>query len=296
MSDDRIGSCPFCKFEYMITDDILGVVVTCPNSECAKEFTVGAAEAASSAPAETKSTAPAETKSTAPAETKSTASADTKASSSRKTRTSSAGLRKTPPADTTKKTPPAETKKQTPPAETAKKTPPTEAKTSSAGLTKTPPAETTGSKLRKVKEDDFKTVHPDDLTLEISRSPMLKTLGISLALHVALIALLSIGNFMMCLKYKTFSVTGAVADHTQALQDEKAAEKKAERTKTLAAQKAKRDAAQVKSDAERGPETADDAAEKPAREKSAIEKELTETSSERPTESSMSLDDMDDGL
>ena len=36
--------------------------------------------------------------------------------------------------------------------------------------------------------------------------------------------------------------------------------------------------------------------EKPPPEKSAIEQELEETSSERPTESSMSLDDMDDGL
>jgi hypothetical protein len=150
----------------------------------------------------------------------------------------------------------------------------------------------TATKLKPVAHDDFQTVHPDELNDHISRSPILKTLGISLGLHVALILLLSIGNFAMCVKYKTFSVTGAVTKHADALQDEKAAEKKAERAKSQAAQKAKRAAATTKAAA--GAKTA--STEKPETEKSAIEKELIETSSERPTESSMSLDDMDDGL
>jgi flagellar biosynthesis GTPase FlhF len=153
----------------------------------------------------------------------------------------------------------------------------------------------TATKLRPVAHDDFETVHPDELIAHLSQAPILKIGVISLGLHVAMIVLLSIGNFAMCAKYKTFSVTGAVAEHAAALQDQKAAAKKAERSKTLAEQKAKRDA-QAKIDAEKEPKKDADAAEKPAREKSAIEKELEETSSERPTESSMTLDDMDDGL
>jgi hypothetical protein len=218
MTNDKMGSCPFCKQEYVVTDEILGAEVTCPNPECAKTFTAAAAEAAS-----------------------------------------------TPPAETTR----------------------------------TPAAETAGSKLRPMKEDDFRTVHPDDLNDHISRSPILKTLGISLGLHVALILLLSIGNFAMCAKYKTFSVTGAVAAHAEALKEEKASEKKAARAKTQAAQKAKRDAAQAKSDAGKQTKRAGSQAggtDQAASEKSAIEREMEETSSERPTESSMSLDDMDDGL
>ena len=203
MTNDKMGLCPFCKQEYVVTDEILGAEVTCPNPECAKTFTAAAAEAVS-----------------------------------------------------------------------------------------TPPAETEGSKLRRMKADDFHTVHPDELNDHISRSPILKTLGISLGLHVALIVLLSIGNFAMCAKYKTFSVTGAVAAHAEALKEEKASEKKAARAKTQAAQKAKRDAG-------KDPKRAGSPAagtEKPEREKSAIERELEETSCERTTESSMSLDDMDDGL
>jgi hypothetical protein len=219
MSNDRIGTCPFCKFEYVVTDDIRGAVVACPSPECGKEFTAGAAEAASSAPAETNVTSPVET-------------------------------------------------------------------------TKTPPGATGGAKLRPMKEDDFHTVHPDELNAHISRSPILKTLAISLGLHVALILLLSIGNFAMCVKYKTFSVTGAVADHAEALKEEKASEQKAARAKAQAAQKAKREAATPKPAA--GTETT--STERPETEKSAMERELLETSSERPTESSMSLDDMDDGL
>ena len=139
-----------------------------------------------------------------------------------------------------------------------------------------------------MEEDVFQTVHPDTLIAHISRPPILKVFAISLALHVALIAILSIGNVVMCVKYKTFSVTDAVAKHAEALKEEKASEKKAADTKRDAAQKAKREA-------ERGPETVD-AAEKPAKEKSPIEEEMEETSNERPKESTMSLDDVDDGL
>jgi hypothetical protein len=157
----------------------------------------------------------------------------------------------------------------------------------------------TGTKLKPVEHDDFETVHPDALIAHLSRSPILKAFTISLCGHVALILLLSVGNFMMCVKYKNWSVTGAVADHAEALKEEKVAEKKAVRAKAQAAQKAKRDA-QAKSDGAKaakhpaGAKTSP--AEKPESEKSAIEKELEETSSERPTESSLSLDDMDDGL
>jgi len=157
----------------------------------------------------------------------------------------------------------------------------------------------TATKLKPVAHDDFETVHPDELIAHLSQAPILKTAAISLGLHVALILLLSIGNFAMCVKYKNWSVTGAVADHAEALQEQKAAEKKAERAKAQAAQKAKREAAQAKRDAGNEPKTAGSQAagtEQATPEKSAIEKELEETSSERPTESSISLDDMDDGL
>ena len=151
----------------------------------------------------------------------------------------------------------------------------------------------TATKLRPVAHDDFETVHPDELIAHLSQAPILKIGAISLGLHVAMIVLLSIGNFAMCAKYKTFSVTGAVAEHAAALQEQKAAEKKAERAKVQAEQKAKR-AAKVKPEAaETTKQPAGGAGEA---EKSALEKELEATSSERPTESSMSLDDMDDGL
>jgi hypothetical protein len=150
----------------------------------------------------------------------------------------------------------------------------------------------TATKLKPVAHDNFETVHPDELIAHLSQAPILKTAAISLGLHVAMIVLLSIGNFAMCVKYKTFSVTGAVAEHAEALKEGKAAEKKAARAKTQAARKAKREAATTKPAA--GAKTA--STEEPGTEKSAIERELEETSSERPTESSMSLDDMDDGL
>lgn len=151
----------------------------------------------------------------------------------------------------------------------------------------------TATKLKPVAHDDFETVHPDELIAHLSQAPILKTAAISLGLHVVLILLLSIGNFAMCVKYKTFSVTGAVAEHAAALKEEEASKKKAARAKAQAAQKAKREA-KVK------PEAAE-TMKQPAgvtggAEKSAIEKELEETSFERPTESSMTLDDMDDGL
>ena len=157
----------------------------------------------------------------------------------------------------------------------------------------------TATQLRPVAHDDFETVHPDELIAHLSQAPILKTAAISLVLHVAMIALLSIGNFAMCAKYKTFSVTGAVAEHAAALKAEKASEQKAARAKAQGAQKAKRDAAQAKRDAGNKPERAGrqaDGTDPATAEKSAIERELEETSSERPTESSMSLDDMDDGL
>ena len=229
MTNDKMGSCPFCKQEYVVTDEILGAMVTCPNPECAKTFTAAAAEEPSAPVAGTEASSPRE--------------------------------------------------KETTPS--------------------VPPSDTSGSKLRQMKEDDFQTVHPDNLMAHIARSPILKTFAISLAFHVALIAILSIGNFVMCLKYKTFSVTGAVAEHATVLQEQKAAENKAERAKAQAAQKAKRDATQAKSDAGNEPKRAGSQAggtEQAAPEKSAMETELEETSSERPTESSMSLDDMDDGL
>ena len=157
----------------------------------------------------------------------------------------------------------------------------------------------TATKLKPVAHDDFETVHPDELIAHLSQAPILKTAAISLGLHVALIVLLSIGNFAMCAKYKTFSVTGAVEEHAAALKEEEASEKKAARAKAQAAQKAKREAAQAKRGAGNEPKRAGSqaaATEQATPEKSAIEKELEETSSERPTESSMTLDDIDDGL
>jgi hypothetical protein len=151
----------------------------------------------------------------------------------------------------------------------------------------------TAPKLRPVAHDDFETVHPDELIAHLSQAPILKIGAISLGLHVAMIVLLSIGNFAMCAKYKTFSVTGAVAKHAVALQEQKAAEKKAERAKVQAEQKAKR-AAKVKPEAAQT--TKQPAGVAGGAEKSEVETELEETSSDRPTESSMSLDDMDDGL
>ena len=156
----------------------------------------------------------------------------------------------------------------------------------------------TATKLRPVAHDDFETVHPDELIAHLSQAPILKIGAISLGLHVAMIVLLSIGNFAMCAKYKTFSVTGAVAKHAVALQEQKAAGKKAERAKVQAEQKAKR-AAKVKpgaAETTKQPAGVAGGAEKAGTEKSALETELEETSSERPTESGVSLDDMDDGL
>ena len=65
----------------------------------------------------------------------------------------------------------------------------------------------TATKLKPVAPDGFETVHPDELIAHLSQAPILKTAAISLVLHVAMIALLSIGNFAMCAKYKTFSVS-----------------------------------------------------------------------------------------
>jgi hypothetical protein len=151
----------------------------------------------------------------------------------------------------------------------------------------------TPTKLTPVARDDFETVHPDELIAHISRAPILKTGMISLGMHVAIIALLSIGNFALCAKYKTLDVKGAAAKHAVVLQEQKKAEKKAEREKRQAGQKATRDAKAKTKTAET---TKKSAGAPDGAEKSAVEKTLEEVSTERPTESSLSLDDADDEL
>ncbi len=148
----------------------------------------------------------------------------------------------------------------------------------------------TGKKLKPVAHDDFETEHPDALIAHLSHSPVLKAFTITLCAHVVLILLLSIGNIMMCIKYKTWSVTGAVAEHAEALKEEQAAENKAARAKAQAAKKTKGDSAE----AAKNPAEAKTSSAESKSEKSAIEKELEETSSERPTESDLTLDDIDD--
>ncbi|MFC1600894.1 hypothetical protein ACFL34_00920 [Candidatus Sumerlaeota bacterium] len=147
-------------------------------------------------------------------------------------------------------------------------------------------------KLRRVVHDDFETVHPDTLIADIAQTPVLKAAWISLGLHLAVIILLSVGNIALCVKHRTPSLYTAFARKADEEKAVAEAKKKAEREK----RRAEKDAGfQAEAKAKRAAEAAAEQQDStPARPESKIEKELRETSSQRPTTSSVSLDNIED--
>jgi len=141
---------------------------------------------------------------------------------------------------------------------------------------------------------------PAELIQPLERSQITKTVIISLALHAVAIVVFSIGNIVLCAKHGTVNPITAQEQEDLLRKEEEDARKKAKR----AAMRAKQEAERKEHKAKEKP-AKKDAAEKKTAEpegktegepKSEVERNLSETSKERPKSSSMSLDELDDGM
>jgi hypothetical protein len=65
----------------------------------------------------------------------------------------------------------------------------------------------------------------DELMSGINNTKLVPLLGVSTVVHVVIILLLSVGNIIMCAKYKTINVTDAYALNTQEIKDAALADK-----------------------------------------------------------------------
>ena len=136
-----------------------------------------------------------------------------------------------------------------------------------------------------------KEFHPEELMKGISDTTLVKKIMLSLGLHVLLLGVTSIGFIGLCAKYGTFDPRtkqedlrkkAAAAEEAKA---EAAAQKSEEKKKGTKAKPGKTEPGASKSPASQGPA-------KPT--KSKIEREIEETSKERPAHSDMSFDDVDE--
>ncbi|MFT5128468.1 MAG: hypothetical protein ACI8W8_002079 [Rhodothermales bacterium] len=137
-------------------------------------------------------------------------------------------------------------------------------------------------KLRRIDfDDDFTVAHPDEILTKARSRPMSMTLVLSVVFHVILLGLLSIGYIRDAAHYETIYPKAAKAE---AVKQQRIEEKKAK-----AAEDAKK-----QSEAAAKAQAARPNATKTGKPVSKIEKELQETSNERPVSSD--LDSIDDDL
>jgi len=128
---------------------------------------------------------------------------------------------------------------------------------------------------------DAETVDPDELMKDVAGLSVVKTSLISVIFHVAVIGLTSIGFVMLCAEYDTWHPRAAMKEEAR-LKEEKQKQQDREMRETQRArdrEKIKKQGKALKGAATRG--------------QSPIEKAITETSTSRPTHSSMKLDDLD---
>jgi hypothetical protein len=143
-------------------------------------------------------------------------------------------------------------------------------------------------------------VQPAELIQPLERSQITKTVVLSLALHAVIIVVFSIGNIALCAKHGTLNPLTAQEQEDSLRKAEDDARKKAERDALRAEQEAARKARQAKekpakkTTPEKKPDEPTGKTEEQP--KSEVERAVRETSTERPKGSSMSLDELDDGL
>jgi len=129
------------------------------------------------------------------------------------------------------------------------------------------------------------SANPAELMSHITSLGFTRTLVISIIAHVILVGVTSVAFVQLCLAYGTTDPRAEVRRVEKEKEDEKReAARTAEREK-LKAEAEAREAAKAKEEA-----TAAAAAKEPEREKTPVEKRVEETSDERPTTSTMSLD------
>ena len=152
-------------------------------------------------------------------------------------------------------------------------------------------------RFKRAEEDDFKAADPDSLMRSVSNARLGRTLGLSLAGHVVVILLLSLGNLALCVKHKTPNLLRAIELRKDALKKEverrkaEAAEKRKQellrKAKEGAAKKAETEQAGAKQ-AEPAPGAGEEGQRVPK-----VIRDITETSDERPTSSGLeSIDDL----
>lgn len=120
-------------------------------------------------------------------------------------------------------------------------------------------------------------VDPDELMGRVSNLPILKIVGISVALHVVLIGITSIGFLMDCSKYKTWHPDVEIRRIAKEQRAQKLLKEREDAQKKLIADQKKK--------------SKGGAGTKPA---SDVEKKVTRKSTTLPARSGVGLDDIDD--
>lgn len=124
-------------------------------------------------------------------------------------------------------------------------------------------------------------VDPDELMGQVSNLPILKIVGISVALHVVLIGITSIGFLMDCSKYKTWHPDVEIRRIAKEQRAEKLLKEREDAQKKLIADQKKKSKGGTKPGAE-------------TRGASDVEKNVTRKSTTLPARSGVGLDDIDD--
>ena len=151
-----------------------------------------------------------------------------------------------------------------------------------------------------IQPGDHNHVQPAELIQPLERSPITKTVIMSLALHALAIVVFSVGNIVLCAKHGTLNPITAQEREDRLKKEEEDARKKAKRDALRAEQEAARKTRKAeekpakKTTPEKKPAEAEGKTEEQP--KSEVERTVSETSGERPKDSSMSLDELDDGL
>lgn len=122
-------------------------------------------------------------------------------------------------------------------------------------------------------------VDPDELMGRVSNLPILRMVGISVAIHVVLIGITSIGFLMDCSKYKTWHPDVEIRRIAKEQRAEKLLKDREDAQKKLIADQKKKSKGGTS------------AGTKPA---SSIEKNVTRKSTTLPARSGVGLDDIDD--
>ncbi len=138
----------------------------------------------------------------------------------------------------------------------------------------------TNDLLKRVKES---SAHPDELMKHVSHTTLGKTLLLSVAVHLALIAVTSAGFVRLCVQYKSL--------HPKTVIKEQQIEAKRAKAAAPSVAPGSADAA-VPGDSKKMADSAVGAL--PVAAKSPIEQTLEEVSNERPTGSNVSFDGTDE--